>query len=453
MSITADLDALDPLGLAAVICSAAKALASRPLWSVPSGQTLPLVKALTSARASLDAARLSAIREVDTRGAAIEAGSASTSAWLKTVGLQRPGAAASDVHVAADLAQSYPATAAALAEGSVSLAHVQVICRLLNSLPDTVDAATAAEAEAQLLDLATRHNPTDLAVLAKALKYMVDPDGERELAALEARLDAMQELYLNQRDCGAWDVHGTLSPEAGAGLFAVLDVLSKPHPSSTDGPDPRSAPRRRADALGLLVELAMTADQMPTTNGAAPTVIVTIAYETWSGTSAAPPPPPCPTGTPCPPAPPAGCAATEESCPSSWVASPNPWTPAAPSTPSRSTYAWPSSSETTSRAPTPAAGPSPDTSTTSSTGPTTATPSYTTSSPSAATTTDLFTNLMSTAPTAPNSGNTHPAHSPSPPPPAHDPSSPSTRTRTLASNSSNAQQPANCQPHTWRRFA
>ena len=283
MSTTADLDALDPLGLAAVICSAAKALASRPLWSVPSAQTLPLVRQLTSARASLDAARLNAIREVDTRGAAIEAGSSSTSAWLKTVGLQRPGAAASDVHVAADLAQSYPATAAALAEGSVSLVHVQVICRLLNSLPDTVDAATVAEAEAQLLDLATRHNPTDLAVLAKALKYMVDPDGERELAALEAHLDAMQELYLNQRDTGAWDVHGTLSPEAGAGLFAVLDVLSKPHPSSTDGPDPRSAPRRRADALGLLVELAMTADQMPTTNGAAPTVIVTIPYATLVG--------------------------------------------------------------------------------------------------------------------------------------------------------------------------
>ena len=82
-------------------------MAAMPLWSLPSDQTLPLVRELTAARASLDAARLNAIREVDTRGTAIDAGAASTSAWLKTVGLQRPGAAASDVHVAADLA-SYP---------------------------------------------------------------------------------------------------------------------------------------------------------------------------------------------------------------------------------------------------------------------------------------------------------------------------------------------------------
>jgi hypothetical protein len=41
-----------------------------------------------------------------------------------------------------------------------------VICRLLDALPDTVDAATAEAAEAQLLALARQHNPTDLAKLA-----------------------------------------------------------------------------------------------------------------------------------------------------------------------------------------------------------------------------------------------------------------------------------------------
>ncbi len=122
----------------------------------------------------------------------------------------------------------------------MSLAHVQVICRLLNSLPATVDAATVAEAEAQMLDLARVHNPTDLSVLAKALKYMVEPDGGRELAALEARLDAMQEPYLTSATAG----RGTprpLGPETGA------------------------------------------AERMPTTNGAAPTIIVTIPYATLVG--------------------------------------------------------------------------------------------------------------------------------------------------------------------------
>jgi hypothetical protein len=120
---------------------------------------------------------------------------------------------------------------------------VQVICRLLNALPQTVDQATCVEAETQLLDLARLHNPTDLNILAKALQYMVDPDGEHELAALEARLDAMQELHLTQRDDGAWDLRATLGPETGAGLFAVVDVLAKPKPSTDDGPDPRSAAR------------------------------------------------------------------------------------------------------------------------------------------------------------------------------------------------------------------
>ncbi len=283
MSITAELDALDPLGLAAVICDASKRLASKALWSVPSTQTLPLVRQLTAARAALDAARLHAIREVDTRGTALETGATSTSAWLNVVGLQRPGAAKTDLRVANQLAESYPATAEALAAGGVTLHHVQVICRVLHSLPDTVDEATLAAAELHLLKLAGRYDPSTLAKLGKRLKYVLDPDGERELAAEEARLNAQQELHLTQRDDGPWDLRATLDPETGAGLFAVLDVLSKPQPSSEDGPDPRSAARRRADALGELVELAAGADQMPTTNGAKPTIIVTIPYATLIG--------------------------------------------------------------------------------------------------------------------------------------------------------------------------
>jgi Domain of unknown function (DUF222) len=96
-------------------------------------------------------------------------------------------------------------------------------------------------------------------------------------------MQACQELHLAQRDAGPWDLRATLDPETGATLFAALDALAKPVPSSTDGPDPRSAARRRADALRDLTELGMGAAGMPSANGAAPTLVVTIPYATLAG--------------------------------------------------------------------------------------------------------------------------------------------------------------------------
>ena len=129
-----------------------------------------------------------------------------------------------------------------------------------------------------------------LTKLGRHLAYVVDPDGERTLAALEARLEAGRELFLTQHDDGSWDLRARLGPYAGAQLWAILDSLSAPRPSTAEGPDPRTAPQRRADALAEVCERQLAGGELPTQGGVRPTVIVTTTLEALQGQPGAPAP-------------------------------------------------------------------------------------------------------------------------------------------------------------------
>jgi hypothetical protein len=251
------------------------------LVRVSSRELLLLVGEVVAAQAQLAAVRLALVGEVEVRGLALEAGASSTAGWLRGSLRVGPQEARRTVAVAAALAQRYPVTAQALAGGGVSLAQVEVICRTLDQLPDRVDAATVAAAEQQLLDLAAEHDPGALAKLGEHLRYVLDPDRERDLAALEADLAETAQVHLTRRDgSGVWDLRGRLDPQTGHALATALDALSKPRPSGEHGRDGRTAGQRRADALAALVDLAMSHQHMPSVDGARPTIIVTIPYAT-----------------------------------------------------------------------------------------------------------------------------------------------------------------------------
>ena len=352
-------------------------------------------------------------------GLAVEAGASSTAGWLRGSLRVGPQEARRTVAVAAALAQRYPVTAQALAGGGVSLAQVEVICRTLDLLPDRVDAATVAAAEQQLLDLAAEHDPVALAKLGEHLRYVLDPDRERDLAALEADLAETAQVHLTRRDgSGVWDLRGRLDPQTGHALATAVDALSKPRPSGEHGRDGRTAGQRRADALAALVDLAMSHQHMPSVDGARPTIIVTIPYATLrapahhgglGGGS-------WPDGTLISAGTARRLACQARTCPPSYAGRPSHWTSAALRTRSRRTYAAPSTYAKAATAAPPAARTPPATSTTSNTGPTAEPPPWTTSPPYAGPATGAST--------------THTAPGPSPPNPAphHDSNQPHTTT-------------------------
>ena len=75
------------------------------------------------------------------------------------------------------LAPRLTATSAAQRAGKIDAAHVTVIRRFLNQLPDAVDLGTRECAEAQLAGLAIKYRPDHLADLARQLADYLNPDG------------------------------------------------------------------------------------------------------------------------------------------------------------------------------------------------------------------------------------------------------------------------------------
>lgn len=224
-----------------------------------------------------------AVREVDARGAAVSAGASSTATWLQSVVRERPGSAKRVVRLAHGLAERYAATAAALAAGTISADHAAVICSILDGLPFTMAPAVIAEAEATLLAHAAIRDPLTLSKLGRHLAYVLDPDGEKALAAQEARLDAGRELFLSQADDGFWHLRARFDPMGGAKLWSVVDALSAPAPSTEDGPDPRTAPQRRADGMIRLCEMQIENPDLPTRGGEQATVFVVTTLEGLEG--------------------------------------------------------------------------------------------------------------------------------------------------------------------------
>jgi hypothetical protein len=270
MSITEQLDDLGPRALVEVLGEVYDRLISAPLWSLSEPDTLAHVKDLHAVEAKAHAARLLAVGEVESRGSALASGAPSTKAWLAGELRQRPDVAFRDVKVAEALGVRYAATAAALAQGRISADHAHVICRTLDGLPAGLPEKVLLEAEAELLAHALVFDPRTLAGLGRHLAYVLDPDGDAELAAHEASMRGKRELHLSARESGLWDLHGILDPEVGNTLWAVLDHLGPPKPSTADGPDPRSAPQRRFDAFEELIQRAMTAGDLPSQGGDAP---------------------------------------------------------------------------------------------------------------------------------------------------------------------------------------
>jgi hypothetical protein len=229
----------------------------------------------------LTAVKLAIVAEVQRQGAARSAGATSAAAWLRGEGMAA-GAARRQVDLAEALLE-HEQTREALAKGRINSDQASVIATAMDALSQAVAPECKAEAEASLLEQAGTLDPKQLLDAAKRTASRIDPTGSGDLERQERAARAQRELVIYRGQDGMHTISGRLDIEGAAILCAALDPLAKPRPSSVDGPDPRSAARRRGDALVDLARIAMGAQRLPASGGLPPQVVVTMTLDQLRG--------------------------------------------------------------------------------------------------------------------------------------------------------------------------
>ncbi|HEX5812412.1 MAG TPA: DUF222 domain-containing protein [Pseudonocardia sp.] len=296
----------------AVLAGGLDQFADANLWALSDGEVLQVRVGLARLSSRLASAGLRTTRELDGRNAAQSAGATSVVGWLVDALGVLPGEALREVRLACALDGDLPAAAAALAAGEITPAKVAVIAESDRALAAVATAAERAQAEALLVEQAPALNVRALQTAATHLGHRLDPGRGERLADEEEAQVARRELRLYGRPDGSARLAGQLDKEAAAFLRTALDPLAKPRPAGhPDNPaddadrdddagpgdhagqgdhagsgagrgggrDPRSAPRRMADALVELVEIALRSGDLPQQAGQPVQLVVAIDLE------------------------------------------------------------------------------------------------------------------------------------------------------------------------------
>jgi hypothetical protein len=177
-------------------------------------------------------------------------GAKSCAHWLSwRIGLDL-GAAREKVRVAKALA-SLPRLAAAFSRAEISYSKVRAVTRIAR-----------AENEEDLLTVALGGTASQVEQIVRAWRK-ADPSIESQNAKLQQK---ERSFSMHQDEDGMWVVRGRLTPEVGAVLMKALqaagDALFKEerrgHVSAETSASERSQEQKRADALRLLAESALS---------------------------------------------------------------------------------------------------------------------------------------------------------------------------------------------------
>ncbi|GAA4825177.1 hypothetical protein GCM10023201_09420 [Actinomycetospora corticicola] len=129
-----------------------------------------------------------------------------------------------------------PATSAAVDDGVIDEAHVEIISKTMDRLRkvDDLDETVLAVAEEQLATLAATHSPRALASAAKTVADRLDPDGARP----KDDDPIGNELHLTKRRNGDLHAKLVLREPAAAALFDDAIRAATPAPASAVTADP-----------------------------------------------------------------------------------------------------------------------------------------------------------------------------------------------------------------------
>ena len=194
------------------------------------------------------------------------------------------------------------ATGRALAEGRVSAEAADVVAATVLDLSEHYGVEGRAAVERALLEHAPEVPLTTLRFHARGLLARAElagpdggdrpgtaePEGRDLLGRAEERAHRRRELYCSPDLHGTWHLRGRLAPEDGATLMAAVEALAAPEPTTTGGPDLRSAAQRRADALVAIASRVLSAPPgspaaLPSDGGARARVVVTTDLAVLTG--------------------------------------------------------------------------------------------------------------------------------------------------------------------------
>ncbi|GAA5006868.1 HNH endonuclease signature motif containing protein [Actinopolymorpha pittospori] len=255
-----------------------------PTLSLPLREYESALREIAVCEARLASLRSSLTRQAELNEVRKLTGAANTAGWVQQVTRMGRREASVSVRLAKALDQTIQATGSALSEGEISLGQAQVIERAIRRLPNDVDAAVRAEAEAFLLDSAQALDTDDLDKAGKHLYEVIAPeDAERrigkQLEEHERRARESRTLSFGPVRDGMGTMFLRLDVPTLAILQALLDPLARPRPTGPDGPDLRSSERRYADAFAELLALAQAAASAPTRGSISPRLTVTMNHD------------------------------------------------------------------------------------------------------------------------------------------------------------------------------
>ncbi|HEY0645198.1 MAG TPA: DUF222 domain-containing protein [Nocardioides sp.] len=229
---------------------------------------------------------------------AAETAAKDAAGWLAHHTRTRFADARADLRLAEALDRDRPLLAAAMREGSATLAQARVIDRALSALPSGVDAATVAEAEAHLVERAEDFGPKELGRIGRRILDVVAPEiaeaaeGAR-LAELEAHAAQRTRLTMRRLGDGTTRISSIVPDAAATRLATYLEAHANPRrtPAASAGepgeagaatahdPVARLAyPRRMGEAFVAFLE-TVDAGRLPIHGGNATSVVVTIPLQ------------------------------------------------------------------------------------------------------------------------------------------------------------------------------
>src|SRR5438067_6073688 len=218
-------------------------------------------------RATVDLLELQVARWLaafDSRQAFYDLGEHSTVDWIRTHTHVSGASTDSQVTLARQL-QTLEPTVEAVQQGDISFEHALLIARQVSDLP----AATALQAQAELLPAAAKSDPRELRKLGTEIRHREDPEG----AARQAyRQHQKRRLHLFDHADGMLGLEGALPAPEGMKLRSCLESLI----GIPARGDERSQDQRQADALIELCSRAIGSGKLPRQAGRRPqpTVIV-----------------------------------------------------------------------------------------------------------------------------------------------------------------------------------
>ena len=281
--------------------AAVTALAGSRLDTLDTGQRLATLSAITAADRQLAGIENQLITGLQREATPAELGDGLTSTLARVTRITTPEAnrrirdaedtATRTAITGEPLPPRFPATAAAVAAGTLDRTHVREIHRFFHKLPANIPADERDRAEQFLADIATRLRPDELREAAdQLLAFMGHEDDYTETDRARRR-----GFTWSHQDCDGMS-KGVLwaTPALRAELDAMLAAWAAPgkcnpndeSPCIDGEPDPqvaerdtRSPAQRRHDALSAVARAMLASGQLGTHNGLPVTVIVTATLQ------------------------------------------------------------------------------------------------------------------------------------------------------------------------------